>query len=89
MTEMVERVALAIKAEIGRAFDAQPLPGPVGADDWSATGGVLNLEDVARAAIAAMREPTEAMAFAAQAHGDVNEATSAIVWRAMIVEALS
>jgi len=70
MTSPVEKVATAIKAEIGRQFDAQPLPGPPdNSDDWSATGGVMDLELIARAAIEAMREPSEAMLDAAVTDG--------------------
>ncbi len=50
----VERVALAIKADMAQQFNAQPLPGPSDPTDWTATGGELDLEQVARAAIAAM-----------------------------------
>lgn len=51
----VERVARAIKTEIGRQFKATPAPPPTRGDDWSATGGALDLVFVARAAIAAMK----------------------------------
>lgn len=60
--EMIVRVALVLKAEIGKAFAATPLPGSRPEwGDWSATGGSLNLEVLARAAIEAMREPTDRM----------------------------
>ena len=62
--DMIERVARAIKSEIGEQWDAQPLPGANNPEDWSATGGTLDLITVARAAIEAMREPTEEMLYA-------------------------
>lgn len=58
---MIERVATAIKAEMGRQFKAVPLSGDTDSDDWTATGGSLDLRLVASAAIEAMRQPTEAM----------------------------
>jgi hypothetical protein len=52
--DMIERVARAIKSEIGEQWDAQPLPGANNPEDWSATGGTLDLITVARAAIEAI-----------------------------------
>ena len=59
MDEMVERVALAIREKIYEALAATPppLPGPGRHDDWVANSGMLDLEEVALAAIAAMRSP--------------------------------
>ena len=84
---MIERVALALKAKIGEAFDATPIPGsPAEWGDWSATGGMLNLEDVARAAIEAMREPTQEMLRAGWAAAHDEDAGDC--WRDMIDAAL-
>ncbi len=84
MSEMIERVAMVIKGELGKALNATPLPGdPHDHNDWSATGGSVNLEDIARAAISAMREPTEAMV-GQWPYDRGNRMT----WRAMIDEAL-
>jgi len=48
MSEIGQRVAQALKAEIGKGFAATPLPLRVQrADDWTATDGVLDLEVVA------------------------------------------
>jgi hypothetical protein len=58
LPEMLQRVATAIKAEIGRQLSATPIDQP---GDWMATGGTIDLEPVARAAIAAMRKPTPYM----------------------------
>lgn len=58
MNEMIQQVTDAVKAEIGRQLGARPLHGSE--SNWHATGdmGTLDLELVARAAITAMREPT-------------------------------
>lgn len=83
---MIERVATALKAEIGRQWDAKPLPGPIdGSDDWSATGGTIGLAEMARAAIEAMREPTEGML---DGTAPLAEAQIITIWRAMIDAAL-
>lgn len=51
--KVVEAVAVAIKDEIGRQFEAKPLvdaqPG-----DWAATGGTLDLSRLARVAVDAV-----------------------------------
>lgn len=53
----VNRVAKAIKAEIGRQWGATQLPSPSHPEDWSASGGGnLDLELVAQAAIEAHHE---------------------------------
>ncbi len=51
----IEAVAKAIKADIGKQWDAKPLPMPYDdeSQDWSATGGTLNLCETAQAAIVA------------------------------------
>lgn len=50
----VYEVAMAICADIKRQFDGHPIPGfPPQIDSWTATGGVLECEQLAKAAIAA------------------------------------
>jgi hypothetical protein len=77
MSEMVERVARAIYA--------------AGKDDYAWPWDELNetrkegVRDVARAAIAAMREPTEAML---QAGSDIAHVVTLDDWEYMIDEAL-
>lgn len=69
MSEMIGRVTAAIKKEIGRQLGAKPLHGDQRSTDWHAWGsfgpdpdaGTLNLELIARAAMSAMRDPTEQM----------------------------
>ena|ERR1051326_1749062 len=62
MSETIQRVARAIKAEIGSQMGAISYRGPGGhGEDWSASGGVIDLEKVARVAIMAMREVTGEM----------------------------
>lgn len=65
MTEMLDKVTDAIKAEIGRQMGATPLPVPNVDEtkDWSARGdvGTIDLREVARVAMATMEEPTETM----------------------------
>lgn len=69
MSEMIERVAHAVSAEMARQLGASPAPGRVwDPSSWTASGDVVNLESVARAAIEAMREPTDEM----KAHEEVH-----------------
>jgi hypothetical protein len=63
----IQEVALALKANLAKQFDAKPLLGDAASGDWHATGGVIDLEEMARAAIEAMREPTDAMIGACEA----------------------
>ena len=51
--DMIEAVALTIKAEFGKQMNAQPIHPNPAVDDWAATGGEINLSEVARAAIRA------------------------------------
>jgi hypothetical protein len=62
--QMVERVASAIVASIKAQMDGHPIPGDVAPDSWTATGGVIDGETLARAAIEAMKVPTPAMLLA-------------------------
>lgn len=90
MNEMVERVALALKAELGRSFDAHPLHGDTSSGDWHATGGVIDLEECARVAITAMREPTGKMCVAAIiGEFEGNETDALNTWTTMIDVALA
>lgn len=61
MSEKVQQVASALKANLAKQFDAKPLLGDASSGDWHATGGVIDLEEMARAAIEAMRGPTKEM----------------------------
>ena len=54
MNDEIEAVARAIKASIGEQWDATPIPMPPDANNWTATGGTLDLLVVAKAAIAAL-----------------------------------
>ena len=49
----VEAAAKAIKAELGCQWNAAPMPGPnlPDSDDWTATGGMIDLNAIAKAAI--------------------------------------
>ncbi len=51
--DLIEAVATAIKAELGKQMNAQPIHPDPAVDDWAATGGEIDLSDVARAAIRA------------------------------------
>ena len=99
--EMVERVARAIAERNGDNYDEIPKHKP----DWTQSGGMFagrfrdvnepyqtDYEDMAEAAIEAMREPTEAMLKAGDVPGwddSVTVGHSAEVWEAMISAALS
>jgi hypothetical protein len=55
MPEMIEKVATAIVASIKAQMDGHPIPGvPPSVDSWTATGGVIDGNLLARAAIEAM-----------------------------------
>ena len=88
--EMVERVALAINQEFKRQWNAAPAPGrEFDPESWTATGGVIDLTEIARVASAAMREPTEAMKLAGSLKVHAFKGTGAArqhvteVWQAM------
>ena len=51
--DLIEAVALTIKAEFGKQMNAQPIHPDPAVDDWAGTGGEINLSEVARAAIRA------------------------------------
>lgn len=58
---MREKIARAIKSEIGKQFSARPLLGDTSSGDWYATGGSLDLMNVATAVLEALKEPTPEM----------------------------
>lgn len=77
MNEMVERIARAIMLADGHNNPENPPRFPT---DFSAKEA-SEYRSAARAAIAAMREPTEAMLAAS---GRLNHPRDAEIWRAMI-----
>lgn len=94
MSEMVERVARAVHAT---ARASQNVPEPPMSDEmwriyWGSLAGARgHLGNLARAAIAAMREPTLRLCGAVPAdlfEGDGPDTRCAKVWRAMIDKAL-
>ena len=53
-----EKLARAMRDEIGRQWNAKPIPGvPEIADSWTAEGGTIDLEKVADAALDALMSP--------------------------------
>lgn len=91
MSEMVDIVTYAIKAEIGRQMSAQPIHGH--ATNWyaCAESRELDLAIIARAVIEVMRNPTKAMVDAAcetDRKTDQYCATGEEHWQSMIDEAL-
>jgi hypothetical protein len=62
--QMVRRVASAIIASIKAQMDGHPIPGDIAPDSWTATGGVIDGETLARAAIEGMKSPTDSMLLA-------------------------
>lgn len=67
MTDMLERMALAINAELKRQWEAQPAPGrEFDPNSWTSTGGVIDLRKLAKAALREVRKPTREMLETAQ-----------------------
>ena len=59
---MLERVARALSANIKKQWVGTPAPGrEFDPESWTATGGTLDLSELARAALEAMKNPTEEM----------------------------
>lgn len=96
---MVERCARAAMADIKRQLDGKPIPdAPDVLNSWSASGQSINMEEVARAVIEAMREPTREMVRLADEQFDwgpsgyddapLGPAAPAPVFRSMISAAL-
>ena len=84
MSEMVERVAAALCVEAGD----EPYRDYIGMGNTPMKGWKMH-ERAARAAIEAMREPTEAMLTAGDTAMIRNSDTSADAWPAMIDAALT
>jgi hypothetical protein len=82
MSEMVELVARAM-AEKQRGWDVWD---EISDDSDTDYIGKNEFRDLARAAIEAMREPTEMMMDAG--HGEILEQSTLPVWQAMVDEAL-
>lgn len=53
--QIVEAMALALKAKLGEALNAKPLLGDVASGDWYSDGssGSIDMEDMARACLSA------------------------------------
>lgn len=95
---MVKRVARVIAKENGDDYDSIP----ASKSDWTRNGGMFggrfrdvnepyqtDYDDMARAAIEAMREPTNAMVDRVEdAYGGLSTLTVQYVWSAMIDAAL-
>lgn len=58
---MREKLARALKAELGRQMDARPAPGPDPRDDWTATGGTIDFGQCVDAVLREGMEPTDGM----------------------------
>ena len=88
MSGMVERVAIAICRQETEMYardhgvDISTLPDP------AQTGKTKSYEGAARAVIAAMREPTEAMIYAGNAAPGDGEYEASVIWCEMIDAAL-
>ncbi|XKM40289.1 hypothetical protein A4U53_030625 [Rhizobium ruizarguesonis] len=83
MTSMVERVARVAYEKMGFAYDGRTIMAngrPYG--NWATALGI------ARAAIEAIREPTEAMVLANSDAGGPDDQQTIADWQAMINEAL-
>lgn len=63
MSEMVERVAIAIRESFKSQMKGGPIPGDASPESWASSGdgGVIDCVAVASAVFAALREPTKAM----------------------------
>ncbi len=75
MSEMVERVAAAMNAHLGRHAEAG--------------FGMAEMTDIARAAIVAMREPTQEILDACADAVPMGEGTPKWLWQVMIDAALA
>ena len=91
MNEMVERVARAMVANL-QSDDQRPgLIMPSDPLDCMMIDGSVNMLSLARAAIAAMQEPTEAMLTAGDLAVGYNDYDGAVgaCWKAMLAAALA
>lgn len=97
---MVEKMARAMAEDMQRQLDAKPIPGDPPGHSWTASGGVIDMVQVARAGMLAMRKLNSPMAGAGyralmeypiddelHAMGVIDFRANAI-WRAMIDAAL-
>jgi len=60
--DLIEAVALTIKAEFGKQMNAQPIHPDPAVDDWAATGGEINLTAIAASVCGLFADRIEAQA---------------------------
>ena len=60
--DLVQRLATAIKKSIGKQFNATPIHPNPSVEDWTASGGVLDLKQVAQALLPIISDRIEAQA---------------------------
>jgi len=60
--DMIEAVALTIKAEFGKQMNAQPIHPDPAVDDWAGTGGEINLTAIAASVCGLLTDRIEAQA---------------------------
>jgi len=60
--DMIEAVALTIKAEVGKQMNAQPIHPDPAVDDWAGTGGEINLTAIAASVYGLFADRIEAQA---------------------------
>jgi len=82
MIERIERMVEAIERAAGLVARARAVGGPY--EMIAVEDAQKRLKDASRSALAAVREPTQAMIDA----GDLADRSSRDIWRAMIDEAL-
>lgn len=58
---LVERLAAAIKESIGKQFSATPIHPDPSVGDWAASGGVIDLKQVAQALVPIISDRIEAL----------------------------
>jgi hypothetical protein len=60
--DLIEAVALTIKAEVGKQMNAQPIHPDPAVDDWAGTGGEINLTAIAASVCGLFADRIEAQA---------------------------
>ena len=60
--DLIESVALTIKAEMGKQMNAQPIHPDPAVDDWAGTGGEINLTAIAASVCGLFVDRIEAQA---------------------------
>ena len=60
---MMERLARVLRDDIGRQWNAHPIPGDANPASWTATGGALELEECVRAILTELREPSDDLGY--------------------------